>query len=184
MTMHLNNFSLPFSNRVVSVFLAIFTSLISFPNLAQEEPVKIYALNWLDKQHVDKQVERIDDIARAKLGVQVRNNRDDLVLLQRIVNKGLIDKNERLLLQAMGAVLGNLLINEYPLQWMVYEDEYGRSHAACVKETDYCLFPITMLSRRMEVGIIVNVEDIYNNAVELITPYLPKDPYNKTEPSR
>ncbi|TQV78081.1 DUF3806 domain-containing protein [Exilibacterium tricleocarpae] len=142
-----------------------------------EDKVSITELGWMDRNHLQKQVDTIDDIARRQLGVQVRNNRDDLELLQRIVNQGLIGKEERLKLQAMGAVLGNLLVRELGLKWMVYEDKVGRSRAICVEATSHCLFPVTMLSRRMEVGILVNVREVYTNAVEIITPYLPKKPF-------
>ena len=143
-----------------------------------DEKVEISELGWMDRNHLEKQVQTIDELARIHLGVQVRNNRDDLELLQRIVNRGLIQKDERLKLQAMGAVLGNLLARELGLKWMVYEDDLGRSRAICVEDTSHCLFPVTMLSRRLEVGVIVNVRDIYDNAKRLIRPYLPKRPFD------
>ncbi|MEJ2415547.1 MAG: DUF3806 domain-containing protein [Exilibacterium sp.] len=164
---------------LLPVMITAFCLSLPLGASAGEEEIQIYELSWLDKNHLQKQVERIDDLARTQLGTQIHNNRDDLELLQRIVNKGLIRRDERLLLQAMGAVLGNLLVEELGLQWMVYEDDLGRSRAACVKDTEHCLFPITMLSRRMEVGIMVKVQDIYDNAVTIITPYLPKSPYQQ-----
>ncbi len=142
------------------------------------QALKISDLGWMDRNHLRRQVDSIDELARSQLGAQVRNSKDDLQLLQRIVNRGLIGKDERLKLQAMGAVLGNLLVQELGLKWMVYEDEMGRSRAVCVEQTEHCLFPVTMLSRRMEVGIMVNVRDIYDNAAEIIAPYLPKQPFD------
>lgn len=170
--------SLLHPTKYIAVALCSLFSIIAF---AQEDNAKIYDLNWLDRNHLENQVESIDELARTSLGTQIRNNRDDLELLQRIVNKGLINQKERLKLQAMGAVLGNLLVQELGLEWKIYEDELGRSRAACVKNTEHCLFPVTMLSRRMEVGIIVNVRTIYDNAVDIITPYLPKSPYEAVE---
>jgi len=138
---------------------------------------EVNPLGWFSKNHLEKQVARIDDLARRELGAQVRGNKTDLELLQRIINKGLIPKDERLMLQAMGAVLGNVLQQELSLEWMEYEDRLGKNRALCVKGTMHCLFPITMLSRRMEVGLLPNVQELFDYCVELMAPYIPTDGY-------
>lgn len=130
-----------------------------------------------DERYLASQVELIDELGRQKLGTPVRNNMGDIQLLQRISYRGLIERDDKQTLQAMGAVLGNLMVQKDGLSWKVYEDERGRSRAVCALDTDKCLFPITMLSRRIKAGLVVNVQDIYDNAMGLITPYLPKKPY-------
>ena len=54
----------------------------------------------------------------------------------------------------------------------------GRSRALCVKQTSSCLFPVTMLSRRMKVGTKPDVKKIYNEAILLMQKHLPKLPYD------
>ncbi|BFM16063.1 hypothetical protein R50073_22460 [Maricurvus nonylphenolicus] len=155
--------------------------LLSTPAQAQDKKkVEVFDLGWLDKNHLEHQVERIDEIARGNLGSQIRNSTDDLELLQRIINRGLIAKDDRLRLQAMGAVLGNVMAQEFGMVWQVYEDNLGRSRALCVEDTQHCLFPITMLSRRMEVGLLPNVKDIFDYCHEEIRPYLKRNPYDVT----
>ncbi len=144
---------------------------------ADSKPPQVTPLGWLDRNHLENQVARIDELTRRHLGSPVRGDSSDLALLQHIVNRGLIQKDERQLLQAMGAVFGNVLQQELGMSWMVYEDKKGKSRALCVAGTQDCLFPITMLSRRMEVGLLPNVQEIYDYCVELITPYLPEDAY-------
>ena len=144
---------------------------------ANNKPPQVDPVGWLDRNHLENQIERIDTLSRRHLGTPVRGNKSDLALLQRIVNRGLVQKDERLLLQAMGAVMGNVLQQELAMSWMVYEDSKGKSRALCVQGTEHCLFPITMLSRRMEVGLLPNVQEIYDYCVELMTPYLPQDAY-------
>lgn len=140
--------------------------------------VKISDFAWNDRQHMEQQVKRIDDLARTRVGAQVRGDKTDLDTLQRIIDRDLIDSDDSLALQALGAVLGNVMATEHDkLEWKIYEDEQGRSRALCVQGTQECLFPITMLSRRMEVGLKPDVQRIYNTALEIIEEHLPEMPY-------
>lgn len=145
---------------------------------AQNKGVSIENLGWSDRNYLEKQVATIDEIARTKLGTQIRQNLSDLNLLQAIVDRGLIPRNATQDLQAMGAVLGNVMIADIPaLEWKVYEDSLGRSRALCVKGTRECLFPITMLSRRMEKGLKPDVRKVYEDAIALMADHLPQYPY-------
>ena len=145
---------------------------------AQNKGVTIESLGWSDRNYLEKQVATIDEIARTQMGTQVRQNLDDLDLLQKIVDRGLIPQNDTQDLQAMGAVLGNVMIADIPaLEWKVYEDSLGRSRALCVKGMRECLFPITMLSRRMEKGLKPDVKRVYEEALELMADHLPQYPY-------
>jgi len=157
-------------------FVFALVSLLALPIFAADGPKGpiVYPFGWQDKNHFKSQRLLIEDVARSKLGTQVHGNRDDLVLLQRIVHKGLFKKEQRLENQAMGVILGDLLEKELGLVWQIYEDSVGRSRALCVADTMNCLYPVTMISRRIEVGLMPNVQEIYDYAVETITPYIPK----------
>ncbi|WP_347329529.1 DUF3806 domain-containing protein [Marinimicrobium locisalis] len=156
--------------------LGLLLSLFASFSQAQEATVSDFA--WMDRNHMAQQVESIEKLARTKLGTPIRENKSDLNTLQRIIDRELIDREETLKLQALGAVLGNVMASEVDeLEWKVYEDALGRSRALCIEDTRQCLFPITMLSRRMEAGIKPDVERVYNEAMELVEPYLPKAPY-------
>lgn len=143
-----------------------------------EKAVKISDPGWSDQNYLAKQVASIDELARQQLGVQVHQDLSDLELLQRIINGNLIEQDDTLKLQALGAVLGNVMTADIPaLEWKIYEDSLGRSRALCAKGTEQCLFPITMLSRRMEKGLKPDVHQIYENAIQLMSKYLPQYPY-------
>lgn len=132
----------------------------------------------MDRSHLAKQRKVIDDLARSEFGRPVRGDKSDLELLQRFVNRGVIPSNEIQDLQALGAVLGDVYVKEYELEWRSYEDEKGFSRAVCVADSRNCLFPITMLSRRITAGLLPDVKDVYNKGVEAIKPYLPKRPFD------
>lgn len=140
--------------------------------------VQIEDPGWMDRNYMEQQEAKIETIARTKLGSRLRGDTSDLETLQRIVDRGLIERDDLSRLQAMGVVLGNVMVAEVPkLQWKIYEDQEGRSRAVCVEEARECLFPVTMLSRRIEVGLNPDVRKIYHNALELMDPFLPKVPY-------
>jgi len=150
------------------------------PLISDGKPKKHYKLTefrWMDNRHIESQVGTISDLTSLKLGQPVRGTLDDIKLLQRVIYKGLIKRDDSLTMQAMGAVLGNLMVKEFDMQWMAYEDGNGRSRAVCAPVSQECLFPVTMLSRRMEVGLMPNVQELYDYSAELIKPHLPKKPY-------
>jgi len=155
-------------------------SQTSEPLISDGKPKKHYRLSefrWMDNRHIETQASLISDLTSLKLGQPVRGTQDDIKLLQRVIYKGLIKRDDSLTMQAMGAVLGNLMVKEFDMQWMVYEDGNGRSRAVCAPVSKECLFPITMLSRRMEVGLLPNVQELYDYSAELIKPHLPPKPY-------
>ena len=87
--------------------------------------VEVRDLNLLERQHNARQIQLIDDIGREKLGQPIRHNKDDLELLQRIIHLGLVDQNDTNAQQAMGVVLGDVLVRALGLAWKSYTDHLG-----------------------------------------------------------
>lgn len=159
-----------------------FVRLISMASLCtalttQADTSPVSDLGWTDKQYMAAQVANIEELVRDEFGGQLRQSNADLDYLQRIINRGLIDKTDTRRQQALGMVLGNVLAKETGMEWFVYEDADGRSRALCVPKTEHCLFPVTMLSRRMAVGLYPDVNKIYNEALEMVAPVLPQNPF-------
>ena len=160
--------------RYLAVFtLALLASLFTVPHFAlAQQPPRISSVGTLDRDFMAQQRRRIDDLARFHFGRQLRTEKaNDLDILQTLLDKRLVSPEQTLELQAMGVVLGDLLAAELGMKWVVYEDRLGRSRALQFGRSDNFLFPITMISRRAEVGAQVDVEQIYNRAVSLIEPY-------------
>lgn len=139
-------------------------------------------LTWADRAEFERWVDAVERIGQRHYGQSLRHDSSDLQLLQRIADDGRIKPDDREKLQGLGVVLGNVLQRELGLEWKAYEDTRGRSRALCVPNTSDCLFPVTMLSRRLEVGVPVDVNKIYSDAVAAIEPYLPGTPYSEPKP--
>lgn len=163
---------------VLGVFLLI--SKLAIANV-QLQAVTIEDLSWMDKNKMQQQEDKIKEIARSKLGANIHRNWSDIALLQSIIDKKLVTKDDFATQEAMGVILGNIMQADFPshLQWKVYKDKQGRSKALCVVKTQECLFPITMLSRRMQLEMEVNVTTIYDNAINQVAFVLPKMPYGE-----
>lgn len=71
-------------------------------------------------------------------------------------------------LQCLGIVLGDALVQEMKMEWIMVEDEYGRDPAVRMPGTTIILFPLTMISKRIERGEQVDVFDLFNSSVDQI----------------
>ncbi|MBB3168164.1 DUF3806 domain-containing protein [Simiduia aestuariiviva] len=157
----------------------LFWAVIAVPHTTAEPTnVVITELSWADKQFMEAQIARVDDLVRTELGAQIHGQERDLDVLQRVVSRNLVERTDTQTQQALGLALGNVIANKTGMQWVTYVDDAGRSRALCVKDTTHCLFPMTMLSRRMAVGLYPEVKKIYAEALEMVAPVINKSPYD------
>lgn len=146
----------------------------------ENKEVIIKDLGWMDYNKMDQEITAVNELAQTKIGSTIHRDLSDLQLLQRLVDGNWIARDDYETQQAMGVVLGNIMLADFPttLEWKVYEDKLGRSRAVCARKTSECLFPVTMLSRRMEIGSRPDVKKIYDDAILLLEKHLPKLPYD------
>ena len=70
-------------------------------------------------------------------------------------------------LQSMGIVFGDVFVQDMGFSWIMVEDEYGRDPAIRYQETSIILFPLTMISKRVERGEQVDVFNLYNGVAAI-----------------
>lgn len=161
--------------KIKKVSALMLTVLLPCLAVAGEAPPNISKLTHVDKQYMGEQRTSLDDLARINLGRQFNGNKDrDLGILQSLLDRKLVRAEQKQKLQAMGVVMGDLFARELHMHWVIYDDRLGRSRALRYKQTDNYLFPMTMISRRREVNNQSTVEAIYQRAIDLIKPQLPK----------
>jgi hypothetical protein len=89
-----------------------------------------------------------------------------LLLLQGIIDGNFYQKNQTMELQSLGVTFGDLLVQNLDLEWVEVEDEYGIDPALRHKDTvthkNILLFPLTMISKRIENDEVVNVEQLFH----------------------
>ena len=91
-----------------------------------------------------------------------------LLLLETILNNKWIEPTETVKLQCLGVTFGDLLVQAAGLKWVIVEDEYGRDAALHLEGTSIKSFPLTSISKRVEVGERVDVRALFQSACENI----------------
>lgn len=133
--------------------------------------VHIDALQPGDDARLREQRELIRDLAALRLGRGLNGERErDLDTLQQLLDRRILGPGQTAELQAMGVVIGDLLARELDMHWVIYRDDEGRSRALQLGSTPNFLFPITMVSRRVDAGIQVRVREVYAAAVAEMQP--------------
>ena len=127
----------------------------------REPDAEVSALMPVEREHLRRQRERVDAAARQAIGRTLRGDDADLEILQRLVDERVFGPDQKRELQALGVVLGQVLVEEFDYRWIAYEDEEGRFRAVQDPATGRLFFPVTAISRRVEVGLPVDVGEIY-----------------------
>lgn len=144
-------------------------SLLASTSWAALQELTISELSVIDKQYMAGARSDLQEKSASYLGRSFSGDRDrDLATLQALLDKGLVRNNQTKELQAMGIVMGDLLLKELGMKWVIYEDKAGRSRALRLGTSEIYLFPATMIARRREVGNTATVQSIYNKAVATV----------------
>jgi hypothetical protein len=83
--------------------------------------------------------------------------------IRAILQAGIFKRDQTYELQCLGIVLGDAFVQELGMEWIMVEDEYGRDPAVRVRGTTIILYPLTMMSKRVERGEQVDVFDLFND---------------------
>lgn len=142
------------------------------------EGPQIEELSVLDLRYMDNQRTLLQELAATSFGRRFNGERDnDLEVLQLLLDRGVVSNQQTAELQAMGIVIGDLLAIELDMQWVVYADGIGRSRALRYRDSDDVVFPVTMISRRREVGNEDLVIGIYAQARDKALAQRPPRPF-------
>ncbi|MEM8561340.1 MAG: DUF3806 domain-containing protein [Pseudomonadota bacterium] len=165
-------------DTILAFLLVLILPWAGAPLAQAQVELRIEPLSPLDRQFMARQRATIEDLATLKLGRQINGDTEnDLQILQLLLDRRLVRSDQTQELQAMGVIMGDLLAADLGMQWVVYIDNLGRSRALRYKNSDEYLFPITMISRRREVGNATPVTVIYQNAYDIIDPLRQELPF-------
>lgn len=100
----------------------------------------------------------VADILHAELD----GSKNDLDLIQRALESGVIDPEAEYTIRALGLAFGKVFVNtESGYDWWMINDEYGRDPAVRYQQTSLTFHPQDMLLKRVEQGEQFDVAELY-----------------------
>lgn len=85
----------------------------------------------------------------------------DLKLIQIAIDEPALPVDDVVGWQCLGMAFGSILTHVLPLRWVMVDDEYGRDPALQYAETSTLLFPLTMISKRIERGDPPDIQELF-----------------------
>lgn len=85
-----------------------------------------------------------------------------LGLLRALIDQHVFNASQTYELQCLGIVLGDVFVQELGLEWKAVEDAHGRDPCVQFPGTTVVLFPLTMISKRVERGEEIDIFDLFN----------------------
>jgi uncharacterized protein DUF3806 len=106
-----------------------------------------------DLEQFQRQIQVVDRLLAARFpGACLHGTTADLVLLQRLLDRRGLKPTQTYELQCVGVAFGNVLAREAGLHWIMVTDEYGHDPALQYQRSSLIVFPLTMISKRVEAG--------------------------------
>ena len=140
--------------------------------MAAEPFQRFSALTREDIVHLERQRTFVHRLAqRLDISWQFGGTKADLPVLQAIIDSKALSASQKWELQSLGIALGDIFANETGLRWVIVEDEYGRDPALRYKETSNLVFPLTMVSKRIEDGKAVDIQAIFDGVSDHIDQF-------------
>lgn len=85
-----------------------------------------------------------------------------LGLLHALLDQNIFKPSQTFELQCMGVVFGDVLVQEMNMHWVMVADDLGHDPAVQLGNTSIIIFPLTMISKRIERGEQVDVFALFN----------------------
>lgn len=147
----------------IIIYLQIALILLSGSVMAAEQ--KIMELNSQDHARLKDQRAIVETyLSKQDLETKYQTPAGKLGSLRALLAANVFSRSQTYELQSMGIVLGDAFVQEMEFHWVIIEDEYGRDPAIKFKDTSIILYPLTMISKRIENGETVDVFELFNSA--------------------
>jgi hypothetical protein len=133
---------------------------------ASRADAEVVPLTESDQQRLERQREWVDAFMRLHTTSASRGGLGMLHALQRVLDLEVLEPTDTEALQSLGVALGDVMARQLGLEWIVLHDELGRSKALRVPGGEILFFPVTMISKRVETGLRVNVREVFDKVAE------------------
>ncbi|HEX3809723.1 MAG TPA: DUF3806 domain-containing protein [Rhizomicrobium sp.] len=118
--------------------------------------------------HTEKQREWVREHFTAETREEYNTIEGKLRLLDTILSSKWIGPAEKWKLQSLGVAFGDALAQMFNLEWVSVTDEYGTDPALRYPHTTILVYPLTVISKRIEDGEEMEVRDLFSKFCERI----------------
>jgi hypothetical protein len=133
-----------------------------------------------DIENIAMGVVHAGQVVEQALDEDLDGTHQDLELIQRVLDQGVVEPEATYTLQAFGLAFGRVFLNEFPdYDWWMVEDEHGRDPAIRYKETSLLVFPMTMLSKRIEDGDPFDVPELFDGLAKQLAELIQEGVYGE-----
>jgi hypothetical protein len=133
-----------------------------------------------DIENIAMGVVHAGQVVEQALDEDLDGTHQDLELIQRVLDQGLVEPEATYTLQAFGLAFGRVFLNEFPdYDWWMVEDEHGRDPAIRYKETSLLVFPMTMISKRIEDGDPFDVSELFDGLAKQLAELIQEGVYGE-----
>jgi hypothetical protein len=147
---------------------------------SEETPSTVKELSLGQQYSLDGQRRAMMDLIARRLGIlTLKGDKSDLRVLQKMVDRGVVRKQDVRRLQGLGILFGDLLVNKYGLAWVSYEDDIGVSKALRWKKTENYVFPVSLFSKRAQFKEDINMAMVFEDLSADIEAFIA---YEKSRP--
>lgn len=130
---------------------------------ADRDLFEVSELTESDQRSLTQYREMASALTRRHVGPPLGSDpKRDIGTLQRLVDLDVLRADQTQELQSLGVALGDVLVQELGLRWVVLKDDLGRSRGLCLDGSEYYVFPITMISKRVEADAAVDVQALFD----------------------
>ena len=142
---------------------------ISTINEVSLEKSNLFELTYSDYKNIWKRVSDILGVEEDEIE-KCHEKGTTIEILQKILNDEKYKSTDSFELQSLGIVLGDYLQYKYSndYHWIIVRDEYGRDFALQYKNYLINLFPMTMISKRIEDGKKVIVAELIEGIMDTV----------------
>lgn len=113
-----------------------------------------------DQAHMDRQRDWVRGHYNPESQSKYDTTAGKVRILGAILSNKWIEPHETWKLQSLGVTLGDILAADHELEWTMVSDEDGTEPALRQAGTSLVLFPVTMISKRIENGEDVEIHQL------------------------
>jgi hypothetical protein len=145
------------------------SSLAWIPGGAGIRTERFVPLSGADRDILRTQRNVVDELARRHVGSTLTaGGLQDLRVLQQLIDLRVLKPDQTFELQALGVALGDVMAAQLGLDWVGVQDELGRSRGLRLGETQVVIFPVTMISKRVELDVDFTLDELYRKSRKTI----------------